>query len=111
MKILRTFVAASFLTTCCVANSGEASATLEKLQKTQPFSTWIGMTDTKAVQASNLIYQATLSSLIRIGAGKPSSSYLPVLNGYIEEFNRLDAQYHFIETIEREDICERLAEI
>jgi hypothetical protein len=111
MNVLRALAATTLLTICSITNATEPSMTLEQLQKRQPFSSWIGMTDTKAVQASTLIYQATVSSLIRIGLGKPSASYMPTLNGYIEEFNRLDAQYHFIETVEREDICERLAEI
>jgi hypothetical protein len=110
MSVLRQTIVVA-LVAACIANAGEPSSTLEQLQKKQPFTSWVGMTDTKAVQESTMIYQATLSSLIRVGPGKPAASYMPFLNGYIEEFNRLDAQYHFIETVEREDICERLVEI
>jgi len=58
-----------------------------------------------------LIYKTTLSKLILIGTGKPKDTYIPTLSKYIEEFNRIDEKYEFINTIEREDICEHIEEI
>jgi hypothetical protein len=88
-----------------------ASMTLEQLQAKSPFASWVGHVNPKALEESRLIYRATLSKLILIGTGKPKETYIPVLSKYIEEFNRIDEKYEFIETIEREDICEHLAEI
>jgi|SRR5215831_18943341 len=85
--------------------------TLEKLQATKPFASWEGHVNSKALDESRLIYRSTVSKLAQIGLGKPKDAYLPVLNRYIEEFNRIDEKYEFIETIEREDICETLAQI
>jgi len=85
--------------------------TLEQLQANTPFSSWAGHVDPKAIEASRHIYKRTIDMLVRIGTGKPKDSYLPVLNKYIEDFNALDDQYEFIETVEREDICECLAEV
>jgi hypothetical protein len=85
--------------------------TLELLQKRTPFESWRGYAPEPAIAASQQIYRATLASLVKIGAGKSKDAYMPTLNRYIEEFNRIDEEFRFIETVEREDICERLAEI
>ncbi len=85
--------------------------TLERLQAKTPFSSWEGHVNPRALDESRLIYKTTLSKLVQIGVGKPKDTYLPPLNNYIEEFNRIDEKYEFIETIEREDICEHLVEI
>jgi hypothetical protein len=85
--------------------------TLEKLQAETPFSSWEGHVSPEALGESRLIYTSTLSKLAEIGPGKPEDVYIPVLNRYIEEFNRIDEEYEFIETIEREDICEQLGKI
>ena len=53
----------------------------------------------------------TLSKLIALGLGKPESAYAPILGDYIAQFNRLNEQYEFVDTIEREDICEHMGEI
>jgi hypothetical protein len=85
--------------------------TLELLQKRTPFESWRGYAPEPAIAASQQIYQSTLASLVRIGTGKSKNAYMPTLNRYIEEFNRIDEEFQFIETVEREDICERLGEI
>ena len=85
--------------------------TLELLQAKTPFSSWEGHVNPKALGESRLIYKTTLSKLVQVGLGKPKDAYIPYLNRYIEEFNRIDEEYEFIETIEREDICEHLAQI
>lgn len=85
--------------------------TLEQLQAKTPFSSWAGHVNPKVIDASRLIYKTTVSRLVQIGIGKPKDTYIPVLNKYIEEFNRIDEEYEFIETVEREDICEQLGEI
>jgi hypothetical protein len=85
--------------------------TLEQLQAKTPFSSWEGHVNSEALEESRVIYKATLSKLVQVGLGKPKDTYVPLLNRYVEEFNRIDEDYAFIETIEREDICEHLAEI
>lgn len=88
-----------------------ASSALRQLQAQVPFVSWEGHVIPAAIAESRLIYKTTVSKIIDIGTGKPKQTYLPVLNGYIEGFNRVDEKYEFIETDEREEICERLAEI
>ena len=85
--------------------------TLEQLQAKTPFSSWEGHVNPKALGESRLIYKSTLAELVQIGLGRPKDAYIPVLNRYIEEFNRIDEEYEFIETIEREDICEHLEQV
>lgn len=85
--------------------------TLEQLQANTPFSSWEGHVDSKALGESRLIYKTTLSNLMQVGLGQPKEIYIPLLNRFIEEFNRIDEEYEFIETIEREDICEHLEQI
>ena len=85
--------------------------TLEQLQAKTPFSSWEGHINSKALGESRLIYTTTLSKISQVGLGKPKDVYIPLLNRYIEEFNRIDEEYEFIATIEREDICEHLEQI
>ena len=85
--------------------------TLEQLQAETPFTSWEGHVDPKAIGESRHIYKTTLSKLIQAGPGKSKDTYIPLLNRYIEEFNRIDEEYEFIATIEREDICEHLVQI
>lgn len=64
---------------------------LELLQKRTPFESWRGYAPEPAIAASQQIYRTTLASLVKIGTGKSADAYMPTLN--------------------REAICERLAEI
>ena len=112
MISVRTFVfplLLSFVTP--ILSAAGTPMTLEQLQAKTPFLTWEGHVNPKALGESRLIYKSTLSKLIQAGLGKPKDTYIPLLNSYIEEFNRIDEKYEFIETIEREDICEQLEQI
>jgi hypothetical protein len=109
LRILAFAILTSFATPNYSAEP--APMTLEQLQARIPFSSWVGHVSPKALEESRLIYKETLSKLILTGAGRSTDSYIPALNKYIEEFNRIDEKYEFIETVEREDICESLEEI
>ncbi|HEV7606691.1 MAG TPA: hypothetical protein VGO61_05105 [Steroidobacteraceae bacterium] len=112
MSTLR-FIVFAFLVAFSTPNHSveRKQMSLEELQTKIPFSSWAGHVNSKALDASREIYKTTLSKLVQIGIGKPKDSYIPVLSKYIEDFNRIDERYEFIETIEREDICEHLGEI
>jgi hypothetical protein len=85
--------------------------TLEELQRKTPFTSWEGSVDADALDASRRAYATLMTQLVALGPEQPADAYLPALNGYIEEFNRLDEEFEFIETIEREDICECLQDV
>jgi hypothetical protein len=112
MKPLRIAALALLVVLAVPNHSAEpGSMTLEQLKSRIPFASWSGHVDAKALQESRRIYSDTLSALIQIGPNKPKDKYIPVLNRYIEEFNRIDEKYEFIMTIEREDICDQLRAI
>jgi hypothetical protein len=112
MRALRFLVFAALLSLAPIELfAAKPPMTLEGLQATKPFSSWEGHVNPRALDESRRIYKSTVSKLVQIGLGKSRGAYLPVLNRYIEEFNRIEDKYEFIETIEREDICENLSQI
>jgi hypothetical protein len=112
MRALRLVVFAVLLSLAPVELfAAKPTMSLENLRARKPFSSWEGHVNPKALDKSRRIYKSTVSKIVQIGLGKSRGAYLPVLNRYIEEFNRIDNKFEFIETIEREDICEHLAQI
>jgi hypothetical protein len=53
----------------------------------------------------------TVNELLELGRNTSESERMAILQHCIESFNALDAEMRFIETIEREDICEEFEAI
>jgi len=53
----------------------------------------------------------TVEALVELGPRASESNRMAILQRCIESFNILDAKMHFIETVEREDICEEFEAI
>jgi hypothetical protein len=86
----------------------QTSITLNKLKKHLFFSGWGGIQPLRAIKASRQIMKETVKELTEIGGKRAGESErLAVLKKCIEAFNIMDKKYHhFIETVERENICQ-----
>jgi hypothetical protein len=80
--------------------------TLEELLGGSFFPTWKDHVTDSLIEASQAIMRQTVQRLIELGAGATEGQRMDVLRRCIEAFNELDSQTAFIETIEREDICQ-----
>jgi hypothetical protein len=77
----------------------------------QPFlRRWSDLKPRTAVAKARAIIRNTVTSLIALGARPSKASVLKKLRKMIEAFNQLQKEYEFIETSERDDICEHLGE-
>jgi len=86
--------------------------TLESLLDHHFFPQWDGYTPKKAILASRRIMKDTVQKLLDIGQAAPEAERMAILQDCIERFNASDAEMdHFIETVEREDICEEFEAI
>ena len=84
-----------------------ASLTLEQLQGHVFFPHWKTYPSKKATRKSRQIMEETVQALLVLGSEATEQARLAVLQVCIERFNTLDEELgFFIETSEREDICE-----
>jgi hypothetical protein len=82
--------------------------TLEEFRRQTPFADWSGYVEAGPLRGSRRIIRDAVDALIELGPDAPVSAQLDVFRLCIERFNDLDGEDHFINTIEREDICEVL---
>lgn len=80
--------------------------TLEELRGHRFFRNWKDYPPPKAICASRMVMANTVEELLELGPRASEHTRMEVLKRCIESFNELDEEMHFIETIEREDICE-----
>ena len=89
-----------------------AGVTLAELRDREFFAAWREYPPENATVASRRIMASTIEKLIALGSDAPKDNRLAVLQHCIESFNEIDAEMdHFIETVEREDICEEFEAI
>lgn len=87
------------------------SLTLEGLRKKRRFSDWKGFVDDEQLAACRKIFRRTIDGLIALGPKPRKAAVLRILRQCILDLNDLDAAGHFIDTIEREELCEQFEEI
>lgn len=80
---------------------------LEELRRRKPFPNWTGYPAPAEIRLSRRIVRDLLDELIALGQDGDEAEKLDAFRGAVERFNQTD----FIETVEREDICEALEEI
>jgi len=86
--------------------------TLEALRQKKWLKSWKEYPPAKATRACRKNFRDTVSALIRLGPKAKRRDVLAVLQACVERLNELDATNgHFIETVEREDLCEEFEEI
>jgi hypothetical protein len=82
--------------------------TLEAFRRQTPFPGWSGYIEPHLLRASRRIIRDAVAALIELGPDAPAPAKLDVFRLGVERFNDLDGEEQFIDTIEREDICELL---
>ena len=86
--------------------------TLEELRERVFFPSWDTYPPRDVIDASRRIMTNTVERLLLLGKQAPEEHRMEVLRECIESFNKLDSQKdHFIETVEREDICKEFEAI
>jgi len=89
-----------------------ARLTWDDLRSKQFFPTWKSYPSKKLTRASEVIMQQTVEDLQKLGESGSRTAKRNILKECIERFNQLDGENkHFIETVEREDICNQFYEI
>jgi hypothetical protein len=89
-----------------------AELTWEKLRAKTRFASWEEHVDAPIVSASRKLFADAVDGLAAIRAKGGNRKARLVLRALVEGFNRLDREHdHFVETIEREDICEEIEEV
>lgn len=89
-----------------------AHVTLAELLDHHFFPRWDEYPPQKAIHASRHIMTDTVQRLLDIGSTAPESERMAILQDCIERFNTIDAELDdFIETVERENICEEFEAI
>jgi hypothetical protein len=88
-----------------------AGVTLTDLLSHEFFPRWEDYPPTEAARASRDLMAATVRRLIDLGEAASEEARKAILRACIESFNELDAKLGFIETVEREDICEEFEAI
>lgn len=84
-----------------------SSLTLKKLSTYDFFTRWKSYPPKPAIRASKQIMQRTVKQLAKLGKRAPEIERMKVLQKCIESFNHIDEEMnHFIETVERDDICD-----
>ncbi len=85
--------------------------TLEDRRRRVPFESWTGYVDPPALRGARRIIRETIDALIALGPEASEPARIDAFRHCVERFNRLDEEQQFIDTIEREDICELLDEL
>jgi hypothetical protein len=85
--------------------------TLEELREHRFFAGWKDYPPRKAIRASRKVMTDTVEELLKLRSRASGKQRMAILQRCIESFNALDAEMQFIETIERDDICEEFEAI
>ncbi len=90
-----------------------ARATLDRLRKRRFLRAWDPeYLPPAAVEDSRENFRQTVKALVELGPNPSSRGVLRILKQCIERFNELNERYDgFIETVEREEICDEFREI
>lgn len=89
-----------------------ASLTLDRLLADRRFLNWEESHKPEVVRASQQIFQDAIRSIRALGSEPNEGEVFSCLRRCIERFNDLNEEYsHFIETLEREQICECFEEL
>lgn len=75
------------------------------------FPNWKGVVLAKLADKSRQIMKSAVENLIALGSLPSKKDRLSVLQSCIESFNELNEKQQFIETVERDDICEEFEAI
>ena len=78
--------------------------TLEELTQERSFENWQGHFEPVAIRKARKIMRDTARRLLKLGKDASEQDRVSALRGCIESFNKLDAEFEFIDTEARMDI-------
>jgi hypothetical protein len=84
---------------------------LEELRTQTPFAGWAGHVESADLRHSRRIIRDLIDELLALGPDGDEVEKLDLLRRCVERFNAAEENGGFIDTIEREDICEVLDKI
>jgi hypothetical protein len=94
------------------ADRAKAAMTLASFRKSKLLAGWKKYPPPKLAAASRKLLVEASKKLEALGARPPKRAALKVLRECVVALNKLDAKNdHFIETVEREDLCEHIDEL
>jgi hypothetical protein len=88
-----------------------ASVTLAQLRDKERFATWEGSISDELLIVCRHVFQETIDSLLEFEGKLPKKRMVAALRECVLRLNDLDAEHEFIETVEREDLCQEIDEI
>ncbi|QKE73858.1 hypothetical protein HPK19_14015 [Arthrobacter citreus] len=85
----------------------------EELRKNKPTIQWVENDEDNEffneenINATNEVLDSFINSLEKLGAKPPEAEIMKIVKDVVIKFNELNEQYdYYIETMEREDLCE-----
>ncbi len=85
-----------------------ASVTLDDLSKRRFLSSWTGFVEAEPMKLARKLLRETVNQLSNLGVRSQRKSRVQVFKDCVVALNDLDRLHRFIETEEREDLCEEL---
>jgi hypothetical protein len=84
---------------------------LQKMLEEDPFPDWSGIWPEDAVNEARRIFRVATEKLLKLEKGSTRRKRMAVLKKVTDEFNRLDDETGCIESVERDQIVERIEEL
>lgn len=85
----------------------------EELRKNKPTIQWVENDEDNEffneenINATNEVLDSFINSLEKLGTNPPEAEIMKIVKDVVIKFNELNEQYdYYIETMEREDLCE-----
>ena len=88
-----------------------AAVTLGSLREKHRFESWEGAVSGGLIEACRGVFRDTIDDLMQDHGKVRKTSVTTALRGCVQRLNELDAEHRFIETVEREDLCQEIDEI
>ena len=85
--------------------------TLSELKDRKRFERWERGLPQKLIDVCRHIFDETIDSLMEFEGKVPKKKMVAALRECVTRLNDLDAEHDFIETVEREDLCQEIDEI
>lgn len=84
---------------------------IREYQDKKLFTSWESFVADSSLDATRAIFASLTETLLSLGDSPPVESLEAAFTECVVRLNELDAESQFIYTIEREDICDELAEL
>jgi hypothetical protein len=82
-----------------------------KLKSKRRFATWKGGVSQELTNICRHVFDETIDMLMKCDDKPRKRRVVSILQKCVDRLNQLDAEHHFIETVEREELCQEIDEI